>query len=326
MPDPMPPAAARPDTRIPAPERHEPELRDPGLRDFSFRDWRAIFKRTGKKALADQVTDLAASLAYYSFLAIPAAMLVTLGVFTVLAGPGTVDRLMGRLSGIVPPEAVALLEESLNRTLENQGGGLVMIGIGVALALWTATGAMTGLIRGLNRIYGAEESRNFAKQRLTALAMLACIVGAFALVFGLLVLGPVISGWLGRVLELEGVFGFIWWTVQWPVLLLGLLLALSAILYIGPNVEQPRFRLITPGSVLAVVIWLGASGLFALYVNYFGSYNRTWGSLAAVIIMLTWLWLSSLAILLGAELNAEVQRTWRHRQGEPADRPAGGAG
>ena len=323
MPDPLPPAATRTRLRegVPAPEREEPEVRDPGLTDFTLRDWGAIFKRTGKGALADSVTDVSASLAYYAFLAIPAALLVTLGLFTVLAGPDTVDSLMNRLDGIVPPEAITLLEESLNRTLENQGGGIVMVALGAILALWTSTGAMSGLIRGLNRVYGAEESRGFVKQRLAALLMLACVSLAFALVVCLLVLGPVISSWLGGVLGLEEVFGWIWWTVQWPVLLLGLLLAIGGILYIGPNVRQPRFRLVTPGSVLAVVMWLVASGLFALYVGLFGSYNKTWGSLAAVIIMLTWLWLSSLAILLGGELNAEVKRTWRHRSGEPAAGP-----
>ena len=319
MPDPLPPSAvARPHDGVPAPERHEPELQDPGLRDFTLRDWRAIFTRTGKGALADGVTDVAAALAYYAFLAIPAALLVTLGLFTVLAGPETVDSLMSRLEGVVPPEAVTLLEESLNRALENQGGGLVMVVLGGALALWTSTGAMGGLIRGLNRVYGVTEARGFPKQRLTALYMLACAVLAFALVVGLLVLGPVLSDWLGGVLGLEDVFGWIWWTVQWPVLLLGLLLAIGGVLYLGPNVDQPRFHLITPGSLLAVVIWLAASGLFGLYVSLFGSYNKTWGSLAAVIIMLTWLWLSALAILLGGELNAEVKRTWRHRQGETA--------
>ena len=320
MPDPLPPAstAARPHPAVPAPERHEPELRDPGLTDFSVRDWGAILKRTGKSALADGVTDVAASLAYYAFLAVPAALLVTLGLFTVLAGPETVDSLMSRLSGIVPPEAITLLEESLNRALENQGGGYVMVALGTILAVWTSTGAMSGLIRGLNRVYAADETRGFVKQRGRALLMLGCVLAAFALVFGLLVLGPVISDWLGGVVGLEGMFGWIWWTVQWPILLLGLLLALSAVLYLGPNVEQPKFRLVTPGSLLAVLVWLAASGLFALYVGFFGSYNKTWGSLAAVIIMLTWLWLSALAILLGGELNAEVKRTWRHRQGEPA--------
>jgi membrane protein len=132
------------------------------------------------------------------------------------------------------------------------------------------------------------------------------------------VLGPVISDAVGGALGLETVFGWIWWTVQWPVLVLGLLFAFAGVLYLGPNVDHPRWHFITPGSIFAVVIWLAASGLFALYVSLFGSYNKTWGSLAAVIIMLTWLWLSALALLFGAEVNAEVERSRELRQGKPA--------
>jgi membrane protein len=143
--------------------------------------------------------------------------------------------------------------------------------------------------------------------------ILGCIVVAFALVFGLLVLGPVLSDLVGEALNLEGAMGWLWWTLQWPIILAGLSATFATILYLGPNVDLPKFRFITPGSILAVVVWLAASGLFALYVGLFGSYNKTWGSLAAVIVMLTWLWLSGLALLLGAEVNAEAERSRRLR-------------
>jgi membrane protein len=311
--------APRPEAPTPQPERREPRLDDPGATDLSARDWKAVLVRAGKEALNDRVTDVAATLAYYAFLAIPAALLVTLGLFTVLAGRDTVDTLVDRLEGVVPPETIALLRESLTRALENQGGGVVMIALGVVLALWTATGAMNSLMRGLNVVYDRKETRNFARQRITALAMLACLGAAFALVMGLLVLGPVISGAVGDALGLETVFSWIWWTVQWPVLVLGLLLAFAAIHYLGPNIEHARWSLLTLGSATSVAIWLAASGGFALYVNYFGSYNKTWGSLAAVIIVLTWLWLSALALLLGGEVNAEAERSRELRQGKPAE-------
>lgn len=303
----------------PQPERREAELGDPSLGDLSRRDYQAIVVRAGKEALADSITDVAAALAYYAFLAIPAALLVAVGLFSLIADPQSVESMMERLSGVVPDEAVDLLRDSLTRMTENSGGGLVMTVLGFLLALWTTTGAMTGLMRGLNVAYDRKETRGFVKQRVTALGMLACMLLAFALSFGLLVLGPVIADWLGGVLGLETAFGWIWWTLQWPILVTGLLLAFSGVLYLGPNVEHPRWQFLTPGSLFAVVVWLVASGLFAVYVSMFGSYNKAWGSLAAVIVMLTWLWLSALALLLGAEINAETERSRELRQGMPAE-------
>ena len=303
----------------PQPERGEPKLADPRLRDLTFRDWKAILLRSGKQANADKITDIAATLAYYAFFAIPAALLIAVGVFSNTAGPDTIESMIDRLSGVVPAEALQLIEESLVRVTENKSGGVVLIVIGFLLALWTATGAMNALMRGLNRVYDRVETRSFIKLRLTALTMLVCLLLAFALSFGLLVMGPVISEELGEALGLEGVFGWIWWTAEWPILLLGLLFVFAAVLYLGPNVAHPRWRFLTPGSVVAVTVWLVASGLFAVYVSLFGSYNKAWGSLAAVIILLTWLWLSALALLLGAEMNAEAERSRELRQGQPAE-------
>lgn len=303
----------------PQPERSLPRLRDPRLRDLSVREWRAILLRGGKEAIADSITDIAAALSYYAFLAIPAGLLLAVGVFSRTAGPDTVESMMERLEGVVPAEAIDLMRESLTRVTENRSGGLVMIVVGAVLALWTATGAMNALMRGLNHVYDREETRGFLKQRLTALGMLVCLLAAFGLTFGLLVLGPVLADWLGGLLGLETAFGWIWWTAQWPVLVLGLLSTFAAVLYLGPNLDHPRWRFLTPGSVVAVAIWILASGLFALYVSTFSSYNKAWGSLAAVIVMLTWLWLSALALLLGAEVNVEAERSRELRQGKSAE-------
>jgi membrane protein len=311
---PLPPQIRDAREPTPQPERKEPRVADPGLTDLSLRDWRAVVTRAGKEALSDGVTDVAAGLAYYAFLAIPALLLVTLGVFANVAGHDTVDRLLERLEGVVPPEAITLIDESLSRALENQSGGVALIVIGGLLALWTATSAMGGLMRGLNRVYAQAENRNFLKQRLIGLAILGCVVLAFGLVFGLLVLGPVLSQAAGDATDSHALVSWLWWTLQWPIVLLGLLLAFAAVLYLGPNVEHPKFRFITPGSAVAVVLWLLSSGLFAVYVSLFGSYDKTWGSLAAVIVMLTWLWLSALALLLGAEVNAEAERSRRLRE------------
>jgi membrane protein len=294
-------------------------MKDPRLRDLSFRDWRAILTRGVKEAKDDEITDVAAALSYYAFLALPAVLLIAVGVFARTAGPDTIESMLDRLEGVVPAEAIQLLRDSLTRVIENQSGGLVLIVVGFVLALWTASGAVNALMRGLNRVYDRQESRGFVRQRGTAIAILVCLLLAFGLAFGVLVLGHVLSDWLGDLLGIEEVFGWLWWTLQWPILLLGLLAAFASILYLGPNVDHPRWRFLTPGAIVAVIVWLVASGLFALYVSLFGSYNKAWGSLAAVIIMLTWLWLSALALLLGAEMNVEAERSRELRRGEPAE-------
>jgi membrane protein len=308
------------ETPTPQPERHEPELRDPGLTDLSKRDYKAIVIRAGKEALDDQITDLAAALAYYSFLAIPSILLVALGVFSVFADESAVQSLIDRVGRVAPPEATALLEDSLTRMTQNSSGGWAMAIVGFLLALWTTTGAMTAFMRALNRAYDRKETRGFVRQRVVAILMVAIMLVAFALVFGLLVMGPALSGWIGDAVGLEAVLKWVWWVAQWPVLIVGLLLAFATVLYLGPNVEHPRWHFITPGAVFAVVVWLLVSGLFAVYTAMFASYNKAWGSLAAVIIMLTWLWLTGLALLVGAEINAEAERSRELREGQPAER------
>lgn len=268
----------------------------------------ALVVRAGRKALAQNVTDRAAGLAYYAFLAIPAALLVVAGVFSLAAGPDTVPSVLERVEGVVPPEAIALLEDSLRQLSGNDSGGVALVAVGAALALWTLTGAMTGLMRALNELYGQKETRGFIAQRLTALVLLICMLGAFVLAFGLLVLGPYLSRWVGEAVGLERVVVWLWWTAEWPILIGGLLLFFAAVFQLGPDVERPRFRLLSLGTCLAALIWLVASSLFALYVSMFGSYEKSWGTLSAVIVMLTWLWLSALALLLGAKVDAEMER------------------
>ncbi len=258
------------------------------------------------------MTDAAAAVTYYAFLAIPSLLLVTVGFFGLFAGPGTVASLVRRLSSVVPGEAIALLEDSLTRVTENRGGDAVMVAVGLAVAAWTASGAMGAVMRALNRVCGRRETRGFVEQRATGIAIVGLAVVAFALVFGLLVLGPHLSRWVGEALGLEEIVGWVWWLGQWPILLGGLLLAFAGIYWLGPSFERRRFRWLTPGAVLAVALWLAASAAFAVYLSMFGSYNKAWGSLAAVIVMLTWIWLSALALLLGAELNAELEGTREH--------------
>jgi membrane protein len=304
----------------PQPEHEEPKLAEPTPSDLSKRDYLAILKRAGKSSLDDHITNLAAALAYYAFLAIPAVLLVAVGVFNLVADEDLITRIIGRLKGVAPPEALTLLEQTMRRVVESQANsGIALVVLGSVLALWTVTGAMETLMWALNSAYGRKETRGFIKRRLTALVMVILLLFAFILAFGLLVLGPHLSGWIGSAVGLDAVIKWLWWTVQWPILILGLLFAFATVLYLGPNVDHQRWRFVTVGTTIAVVIWLLASGLFAIYVGQFSSYNKAWGSLAAVIIMLTWLWISGLALLFGAEVNAETERSRELRAGEPAE-------
>ena len=304
----------------PQPERSEERLDDPGVRDLSKRDYVAIVRRSVKEALSDNVTALAAALAYYAFLSIPGLLLLAVGVFGLVADPETVTSLVDELGKVAPGEATTLVEDSLDRVIEQQSGAsIVMVVVGALVALWSLTGAMQTVQWALNLAYEREETRGFVRRRLTALAMIVALGVAFLLVFGLLVLGPALSDWIGSALNAERAVGWTWWTAQWPVLIVGLLAAFAAVYFLGPNVDHPRWSFLSVGAGIAVVIWLVASAGFALYVSQFGSYNKAWGSLAAVVIMLTWLWLSALALLIGAEVNAEVERSRELRRRDPAE-------
>jgi membrane protein len=278
------------------------------LTDLPARAYFGIVYRGIRSAFANNVTNHAAAVAYYGFLAIPSALLVAVGAFSVFAGPSAVNTILDHLSTVMPESAVDLLGQSLTRTTQAQSGGLVMIGVGILLALWTLSGAVQTVMWALNAAYECEETRGFFKKRLIALALIACVGTSVVLVFLLLILGPHVSTWVGSALGDTAVVRWVWWTAEWPILLIGLLTMFAIVLYLAPSIGLPKWQLITPGAVFAVAVWLAASGLFAVYTSNFASYNKAWGSLAAVIIMLTWLWISALALLVGGEINAELER------------------
>ena len=304
----------------PLPELEEPTLSDPGVRDLSKRDYFAILKRAVKKFNDDHMTNIAAALAYYAFLAIPATLMVAAGLFGLLAGPHAVSTVIDKLNGILPGQAVSLLEGSLRNLTHHKGTGIAVLSIGGALALWSVTGAMQNVMWALNIAFDRDESRGFVRRRITAVWMVVFALLGFALAFGVLVLGPQLSGWIGGALDAKTLVKIVWYVAEWPLLVGGLLVTFAGLMHYGPNVKHPRWRFLTFGSVLAIVTWLVASGAFAFYVSKFGSYNKTWGALAAVVVMLTWLWLSAVALLLGAEINAEAERSRELRGGEPAER------
>ena len=272
-----------------------------------------VLRRAAIEARDDDVPTIAQALAYSLFLAIPASLLVVLGTFSLLADEGTVASLIDRMQDVMPAEAADLLRDSLERSTRSAGSGVVMTLVGFGLALWTTTSAATTLMKAVTLAFDGEESRSFTRRRLLALLIVAALVLASALVVGLLVLGPHIERWVGHALDAPRITAWLWWTVQWPLLVGGLLFAFAVVLTVGPNVEQPTWKLISPGAVTAVAAWLLASGGFALFSANFGSYDKTWGTLSAVVVTLVWLWLTSAALLFGAEVNAEAQRLARER-------------
>ena len=303
----------------PQPEREEPRLEDPSPGDLSKQDYVAILKRAVKSANRDHITNLAAALAYFAFLAIPATLLIAAGIFGLVAGPNAVNTVIDKLHGIVPGQATSLLEGSLNRLTQKQGTSIALVAVGGVLALWSVSGAMQNVMWALNLAYGRDETRGFVRRRIVAGGMAVFALIGSALALGLLVLGPHLSRWIGDAVGQKSVVEIVWWAAQWPILIGGLLLAFAVIYYLGPNVEHPRWQFLSFGSVFAVVTWLIASGAFAFYASRFGSYNKAWGSLSAVVVMLTWLWISSVALLFGAEINAEAERSRELRRGEPAE-------
>jgi membrane protein len=285
--------------------------------------WRSIAIAAGKNFLADNAMMLASALAYSTFFAIPSVLLVVVGVFTLAVGPSTITSLTHHLSHVMPGQAATLLDGSLKRLDAQPAHSIVLTAVGFVLALWSMTGAMTTYMTAVNLAYGMKDARTFVRKRLVAVEMVAIMGFAFLLVAVLLMFGPSVEHLVAtHAGGASGAVGWIWWIAQWPILVGGLLVAFAALLYLGPDRTPRRWQLITPGALTAALVWLAASGGFAFYSSSFGSYNKTWGSLAAVIVMLTWLWLTGIALLFGAEIDAEIERRAATERQSPDGLPA----
>ncbi len=262
--------------------------------------WRAL-----RTTIDHGLVNVAKAVAFSLFIAIPSGLLLVLGIFGLVASPAEVDRVATSLHGVLPDAVTRLLRAEIVQVTSSRSTSAALLIVGLLLALWSFTGAMTTLMWGLNMAYGARETRGFVQQRLTAIVLVGGSLIAFSAVFLLLILGPYVERWLGRVTGSPGTVRSVWWVLEWPGLVVVLLAFFALMLYAGPNTVPRRLRLLTPGAVVATVLWLAVSGAFALYSSHLGGYNKSWGSLAAVVILLIWLWLTSLAILIGAEVNAE---------------------
>jgi membrane protein len=266
--------------------------------------WRDLLKRTVRETSADNGLGLAAQLAYYFFLALFPALLFLIALASVFASTSLVGRVMDVLGGAVPPDVVNIIRDQLLEIIRRDSSGLLTFG--AAAALWSSSAAMVALIDALNRAYDVEEGRPWWRQRLTAI-VLTVGTAAFILVsITLVVLGPELAGFVARRVGLGSAFQWTWTIVQWPLVFALVATAFALIYYFAPDVEQD-FIWITPGSLLATMLWIAGSLGFRIYVVNFGSYNETYGAVGSVMVLLLWLYISGLVIVAGAELNAEIE-------------------
>jgi membrane protein len=252
----------------------------------------------------DDCLGRAAQLAYYFLFALFPFFLVLTTLLGYLPVPNLMDRLMEMLAGILAGDALKLVQDNVGEIVTSQRGGLLSFGI--LAALWTSSSAITAIVDGLNRAYDVEEGRPYWKVRLIAIFLTVGI--SLFIIFSLVLLtfGPQIGGWIADQVGLGRVFQIAWNLLRWPVIVGLIVLAMALVYYIAPDVEQ-RWQWITPGSLVAVIGWLLASLGFSFYVNNFGSYNATYGSIGAVIVLLTWMYVSGLFVLVGGEINAEIE-------------------
>jgi membrane protein len=279
-----------------------------GPTDLKGSSWLGVLKRTGKEFQEDNLTDWAAALTYYGVLSIFPALLVLVSVLG-LIGESATEPLIDNLGSLAPGPAQDIFTSAIENLQGSQGAAGVFFVIGILGAIWSASGYIAAFMRASNSIYDMPEGRPIWKTLpvrvgLTVLLIVLTVISAVAVT---------VSGGLakevGNLLGLGDTAVTVWDIAKWPVLLLLVSFMFAVLYWAAPNVKQPGFRWISPGGVLAVIGWVIASAAFAFYVANFGSYNETYGALAGPIVFLVWLWVSNIMILLGAEFNAELERS-----------------
>ena len=271
--------------------------------------WKAALRRTFDGFRSDQVTDLAAGLTSYGVLALFPALIALVSIVGLFGDPGGTTRTLTDIVSDLGPETAA---DTFNGPIENltadrETAGALFV-VGLLGALYSASGYVGAFMRASNRIYGVQEGRPFWKLRPLQIAVTLVMVLLVALVVVALVLSGPVAEAVGKALGLTSTAVTIYGLAKWPVLAAVVLTMLAFLYYVSPNVRLPAFRWITPGSMVAVALWILASIGFAFYVSNFGSYDKTYGTLGGVVTFLVWVWITNIAVLLGVELNAELER------------------
>ena len=275
--------------------------------DLGKRSWWGVLKRTVSEFQDDNLTDWAAALTYYAILSIFPALLVLVSVLG-LVGQSATQPLIDNVSTLAPGPAQDIFTDAIRNLQRSQGSAGVLFFVGLAAALWSASGYVAAFMRASNSIYDIEEGRPITK----TLPVRVGLTLALLVLLGISAIGVVLTGGLaekvGDVVGVGGTAVDVWGYAKWPVLLLIMSFLFALLYWAAPNVKQSGFRWISPGGLLAVIGWVIGSLVFAFYVANFGSYNKTYGALGGVIIFLLWLWISNIMVLLGAEFNAELER------------------
>jgi membrane protein len=289
-----------------------------GPTELPRRSWRDVLRRTAQQFREDRLTDQAAALTYYAVLSIFPALLAVISVFGLL-GQDATGPMMENFGALAPGPARETVQTVLQTLAANAGAAGITAIISIAVALWSASGYVAAFMRVSNVVYKMPEGRPIWKKlplrvAITAVLLVAMSVGVIAVVFtgGL-------AAQAGDALGVGPVAVTVWDIAKWPVLVIIVALVLAVLYWAAPNVRQPGFRWLTPGSLLAVVLWIVASVAFAVYVATFGAYSRTYAALAGVIVFLIWLWLSNIAVLFGLELDAELARERAIAAGHPPE-------
>lgn len=280
-------------------------------------DWKASIKRTVKEFKEDRGTLTAAGMAFYWFLSVfplLAAGAGMLGLFNV--SDDRIERIAASVTGALPGEAGQLLEEAVRTAAEGSDGAILAVLFGLAVALWSASAGCVGMQMGLDVAYDVRDNRTFVRKRLVAFELMLAMVVLGGAATALIVFGAPLGNALRDNLPFGSAFVVLWTLVRWIGGIAALTGLFATIYYLSPNRDTPRWVWVSPGGILAAVIWLTASLGFSIYVSQFGSYNETYGSLAGVAVLLLWLYLTALAVVLGGELNAELERQSAARKGQ----------
>ena len=287
------------------------------LTDLSDSSWRGVLRRCLKEFKNDNLSDWAAALTYRGVLTLAPGLLILVSILGLL-GRSTTNTLLANIGQLAPGGVRSVLQQVITSVQQRHSAGLAAV-IGVLLALWSASGYVSAFMRASNAIYEMGEGRPIWKTIPVRLGITAAMAVLGVLAAVIVVFSGPLADRVGHALGLGDTALLVWSILKWPLLIAIVSLMLAILYYAAPNVKQPGVQWISPGGVLAVLIWLVASAVFAVYVANFSSYNKTYGSLASVIIFLVWLWLTNVAILLGAEFNAELQHARAIQAGEPAD-------